>query len=108
MLAVCALASTNPPTTNRGVHWTVGGIDWVSATIRDRSPHDFIHEPTIENEWIQVHGMTGYTDSYLGAGGIRLLYTPGREDIHLNVPGQWLGMVGSEGQPGPLEPFGQW
>ena len=90
--------STAPPTTNRGVHWTIGGIDWVSATVRGPNPHEFIHEPTIEGEWVQLHGLNGYTDSYLGAGGLRLLFTPGREDIHLNAPGQWLGMVGSEGQ----------
>ncbi len=90
--------SAAPPTTNRGVHWTIGGIDWVSATLRGLSPHEFIHEPTIDGEWVQLGGLNGYTDSYLGAGGIRLLYTPGREDIHLNAPGQWLGMVGGEGQ----------
>lgn len=35
---------------------------------------------------MQLHGLNRYTDSYRGAGGIRLLYTPGCKDIHLNAP----------------------
>lgn len=89
--------STGTPATNRGVHWTIGGIDWISATLRGLSPEN-VAEATFGGDSVRVGGLMGYSDSLLGVGGIRLLFAPGRQDVHLIVPGAFLSMVGSAGQ----------
>jgi hypothetical protein len=92
-----------PPATNRGVHWTVGGIDWLSATVWNIGAEDLCSALPSVPAWARVSGLNGYTESYLGPGGIRILFTPERTDVHLVVPGAWLNASGTVGQRTVLE-----
>jgi DNA relaxase NicK len=101
---VCAEeGSFAPPATNRGVHWTIGGIDWLQATLWNESPGVVTETIAPGLPWIRTKGLNGYHESYLGPMGIRVLFTEGREDIHVQLPGRWHGVIGSAGQREILE-----
>lgn len=84
-----------PPATNRGVHWTVGGIDWIQATLRESEPANLCREINPTYEWAHLRGLNGYSDSFL-VPGVRVLFTPQREDVHIICSGAWLTAGGTK------------
>lgn len=94
--------SSAPPATNRGVHWTVGGIDWLQATIWNEDPGAACEQIAPGLPWVRTRGLNGYHESYLGPLQIRVLFTEGREDIHVILPGKWLNAIGGDGQRAAL------
>lgn len=101
---MCAQDMNAPPTTNRGVHWTVGGVDNVGATVRGINPESLAEQFGSKlHSWQKMRGLNGYSDSLLGLGGFRICYTPRREDVHIIAPGKWLNLVSTRGQRELLE-----
>jgi len=85
------------------VHWTVGGIDWISATLRNIEPQALCELLSPNNSWPTVRGLNGYSHSFIGPGNVRVLFTPGRPDVHLVLPGAPLNAAGTAGQRAMLD-----
>jgi hypothetical protein len=71
-------------------------VDWLAFTLRGLRLSD-IQEHLVDwvpGEFVELEaGGSGYQRAAAGPGGCRVRWSPGREDIHAVLPGQWLGAV---------------
>lgn len=89
-------AEPEPPISNRGVQLTSGpatvGIHWFSFTLHG-VPVDQVRElvgPLVDpSEWLKLdYGYYFYSSTWLGTAGVRVLFSPGRDDVHVVLPGE--------------------
>jgi len=96
---------TKPPQLTGGqktVEGVVVGVDWVSVTF----PGDLDRVLLMVSlalgceagDWVELeHGSYGYRQGQVGPGGAKVWWdAPGRDDVHVSLPGQACGVVGHE------------
>jgi len=98
-----------PPTTppqltggQKAVEGVVVGVDWVSVTF----PGDLDRVLLVASlalgceagDWVELeHGSYGYRRGLVGPGGAKVWWdAPGRDDVHVSLPGQACGVVGQD------------
>jgi len=94
---------SRPPLLTGGqktVGGVVVGVDWVSVTF----PGDLDSVVLVVSmalgcevgDWVELeHGSYGYRQGQVGPGGAKVWWdAPGREDVHVSLPGQACGVAG--------------
>jgi len=94
---------SRPPLLTGGqktVEGVVVGVDWVSITF----PEDLDHVLLVVSlalgceagDWVELeNGSYGYRKGLVGPGGAKVWWdAPGRDDVHVSLPGQACGVAG--------------
>ena len=88
MLAVCALDSSAPPTTDRGVEIGEGvSLDWIEFSVP--APLDVV-KTRLEtaDECVPLpHGSLGYAHAEVGHRGVMLFWDEDRPEVHVRMSG---------------------
>ena len=85
-------ASVTP--TNKGAEIAVA-VDWLSVTLREAPPQAVAAflEDILPTTWASMRGRFGYERALRGTGGACILFSPGRPDVHVSLPGGWCAAV---------------
>jgi hypothetical protein len=88
-------ADSLPPPTNRGAEMTVG-VDWLSFTLKGRSADRVMRLVShyLRGEFVHLeHGGKRYQRMAVGTGGAKVYWSPGRDDVHAELPGKAIGSL---------------
>ena len=84
-----------PQATNRGAEMTIR-VDWLAFTVRDVAP-DAVQERLLEwvpGDFVELeYGSYSYARQAVGPGLGRIRWSDDRVDIHVELPGKWLGAL---------------
>jgi len=93
-----------PPVLTGGqktVEGLVVSVDWLAVTFPENVDHVLMVVSLAlgcdVGDWVELdHGSYGYRQGMVGPGGARVWWdAPGREDIHVSLPGQACGIAGA-------------
>jgi hypothetical protein len=97
-------APSCPQPSNRGAEMTIR-VDYLAFTVRGMTVA-VVQERLLEwvpGEFVELdYGSSSYERQAVGAGGARVKWTAGRDDIHIVLPGKWLGALAPEAVLGVL------